>query len=163
MRYCFCCCRCGGARPSIVAVRKSSESPDARASLSPDHLDRNVCARSSRSSAIRRQLSGLPSEVGMGRCQLYFVPVQFVGGVSSDRCGPFRHVRGEPLCATAVRATTVSSRPRSAPQIGAIAAQPLRAGPGDLKTPSVCVKRSCVRMFLRADNQLSQFVRNDVV
>lgn len=92
--------------------------------------------------------------MGMGRCQLDFVPVQFVGRMQSHRFGPLRHVRGEPLRATTVRATTVSSRPRSALQIAAIAAQQLRAAPSaDI----------CMRMLLGEDDQLSQFVGNDVV
>ena len=125
--FSFCCCGCREARLNRVAV-KSPEQHDARACLSPDHLDHNVGARSSRCSTVRRQLSDLPAEVGVGRFKLYFVLVPFVGSVPSDRCGPFRHVPGEPSRTTAVPTTTVSSRPRSAFPIDAIAAAAIARG-----------------------------------
>ena len=155
MRCCFCCCGCGEARPSIVAAPgdpeslwsampwtsnpQSPEQHDAHACLSPDHLDHNVCARSSRSSTVRRPLSDLPPEVGVGRFKLYFVRVPFVGSVPSDRCGPFRHVPGEPSRTTAVRTTTVSSRPRSAFPIDAIAAAAIARGAFASRQERCCV------------------------
>lgn len=98
-------------------IPKSPESHDALAFLSSHGLYRNVRAHAGRGATVQRQLSGVPSEVGVGRWHLYFVPVQYVGRLQGGCCGLFRHVLAEPLCAAAV-----SAGPQTASPIGAIAA-----------------------------------------
>ena len=105
------------SKPILKWIRKSSEYHHASASHSPPGRDHNGCGRSGLSSTVRRQCSGVHAEVAVGRFQLHYVPVCFVGRMSSDRCGPFRDVPAEPLCATAV-----SSRAQSAFPINSVAA-----------------------------------------